>query len=95
MANVDFLDQLALYLSQRGFGETNENNGAVNIFVGTQNPASPDNCIISLLGDPGIRQPDTSSIPDLMYPRLPSDGPQQRAINTGSTILRNVRSRAA
>jgi hypothetical protein len=85
---ADFLSQIADYLETQGIGYATAQAGhPVDIFVGKV-PASPDNCI-TILGDPGIRQPDVS-IPDLMFPRF-----QVLVRNTsfidGSTKLRDCR----
>lgn len=84
---VDFLDQLAVYLAGRGFGETNEANGTVNIFV-NKLPADPDN-VISIYGQPGTHPPH-SEIPELMFPRFQLIV-RNTDHNTGSTILRSIR----
>lgn len=63
---VDFLDQIAEYIAANGFGETNVNNGTVNIFAGIY-PATPDNAIAVIGNTGGTPHLD---IPDFQYPRF-------------------------
>lgn len=84
---VDFLSQLADYLAANGMGETNLNNGDVNIFAGIY-PATPDNAI-AILGLVGSTLPNIN-IPDFEYPRFQIIV-RNTDYETGSQVLRDVR----
>jgi len=85
---IDFLSQLADYLSINGMGETNPDNGIVNIFCGIY-PSDPDDCV-ALLGLIGSTLPNIN-IPDFEYPRF-QVVVRNADYETGSQVLRDVRS---
>ncbi len=84
---VDFLSQLADYIAAGGMGETNANNGTVNIFCGIY-PDDPDN-MIALLGQIGSTLPNIN-IPDFEYPRF-QIVVRNTDYETGAQVLRDCR----